>query len=364
VVTSKSPKRDRVGFAVAGLGAQGHVLAEAITKVDGARLVIGASRSPDLGTRFSTKFAVPTVLDYEALSMHPEVDAVVVATSNELHHEVAAQALRAGRHVLCEKPMALSSAQARSLNELADSADRMLFVGYQMRFLDVLTDMRARIGAGAVGRPLDIRMQRQSQHAAATVQPWRRDLARAGAGVLADVAMHLIDLVSFLTALDTISVFASASPERSQGIPDDRITVMLRLEHEAIATVSATRGVLGSENDIHIHGDVGAVCTGPLRWVDEHTAIINDGSDTSRVVHPAGDPYAAQIQAVIDELDGHRTVLARGADGLRGVQIFEAALLSLSTKQETAVRPDSDPGPMVKDVKGGRDPWCSGPRSS
>jgi predicted dehydrogenase len=325
-----------VRFAIAGLGGHAEVMAGAIARTDGARLVAGASRTAARAAEFAETHGIAGHSDYAELLERDDVDVLLVATANDQHAGLVVDACRAGLDVLCEKPLALTGRDADAMLAAATESGRSLFVGYYLRFLPIVEVIRDRIAGGAIGRPLDLRVQRYSQHSPDSVRPWRRDLARAGAGVLCDVATHLTDLLSYVTGEEITTVHATARPSRSLGVPEDHIMLTVRLSGGGIATVDAARGVAGGENDLHLHGDAGIICTGPLRWSDEHELRTSAGRPRT---FPAGDPYAAEVAGVVRALAGGATPLAGGLDGRRGVRVLTAAIRSLETGATVDVEP-------------------------
>ena len=203
-----------------------------------------------------------------------------------------------------------------------------LFIGYYLRFLDVVAQMRTSVLAGEIGTPLDLRAQRYSQHSTSV---FRQDLAQAGAGVLCDVAVHLNDLISYVTGEEIVSVHATARPARIENVPEDHIVLTASLSGGGIVTVDSARGVVGGENDFHIHGSIGAVCSGPLRWADTHDLTLTSGEDSRKVSFSSGDPYARQIEGVVAALQGEDSAVATSSDGHRGVRVLAAALRSLES---------------------------------
>lgn len=325
--TSEAPLR----FAIAGLGQHADVLATAIVGADGARLVAGASRSADRAAEFGRQHGVDACESYDALLARDDVDVLIVATPNHLHKDITVNALESGIHVLCEKPLALTESDAIAMVQSAKRFGRLLFVGYYLRFLDVVTIMRTSVVKGEIGIPLDIRAQRYSQHAVAQLRPWRRDLDQAGAGVLCDVAVHLVDLVSYVTGEDVVSVHATARPARRHNVPDDHVVLVLGFRGGGIATITAARGVAGGENDVHIHGSQGALCSGPLRWVDVHKLTVSADGGSRTLSVESGHPYAREIEGVVAAVRGGPSNVATGMDGLVGVRILQAAVRSLES---------------------------------
>lgn len=134
--------------------------------------------------------------DWRAAVRAPDVDAVVIATPNALHHPQAMAALEAGRHVLVDKPMAMDAVQGAEMAAAADAAGRTLLVGHMWRYRDEVVAARDRIAAGAVGRP--VRTRGYGIHAGWGPSGWFTDPTLAGGGALIDMGIHALDTVRFL----------------------------------------------------------------------------------------------------------------------------------------------------------------------
>lgn len=134
--------------------------------------------------------------DWQAAVTATDVDAVVVGTPNMLHHPQAMAALAAGKHVLLEKPMAITVIEGEEIAAAASTAGLTLLVGHMWRYRNEVIAMRDRIAAGSVGRP--VRTRGYGIHSGWGPGGWFTDPARAGGGALIDMGIHAIDTVRFL----------------------------------------------------------------------------------------------------------------------------------------------------------------------
>ncbi|MCC2630183.1 MAG: ntdC 1, partial [Thermomicrobiales bacterium] len=118
----------------------------------GQELLGAAGSTPQGSAAFAVRHGAPrTYASLEAMLRDPDVDAVWIASPNHLHEEHARMALEAGKHVLAEKPLAITGVGARELADLSERRERRLAVGYQGRFHAALRDLHARVRAGAFG---------------------------------------------------------------------------------------------------------------------------------------------------------------------------------------------------------------------
>ena len=164
--------------------------------------------------------------DWHAAVHADDVDAVVIGTPNALHHPQAMAALRAGKHVLLDKPMAVTAAEGEEIAETAAGSGLTLLVGPMWRYRDEVIATRDRIAAGAVGRP--VRTRGYGIHAGWGPSGWFTDPVLAGGGALIDMGIHAIDTVRFLLG-DPQPVRVRASLGTSYGdygVDDDGVVVI------------------------------------------------------------------------------------------------------------------------------------------
>jgi 1,5-anhydro-D-fructose reductase (1,5-anhydro-D-mannitol-forming) len=182
-------------------------IAPAVSRAEHAEPAAVWSRQRASGEAFAAEQGVPRVHDtLAALLADPAVDAVVIATPNSLHAAQAIAALRAGKHVLVEKPMATDVGEARAMVAAARTAGRRLGIGFHFRHHGLLAEARRQIAAGAIGTVMQVTAQfnlTSSPPPRLTIahSPWKRDPAQmGGAGALMGMGVHLIDLVRWQTA--------------------------------------------------------------------------------------------------------------------------------------------------------------------
>lgn len=160
-----------------------------------------------------------------------EIDAVYVASPVVFHAEQTIAALKAGKHVLCEKPVAMNFAEAEAMVAAADAAQKMLGVAYYRRFYPKLVRAKELIAAGAIGRPV---FAEGIYHGwlESEERGWLRDPKMAGGGPLYDVASHRIDALNFLFG----------KPERATGLRSNAVHA-LEVEDSATVVTSYAGGV-------------------------------------------------------------------------------------------------------------------------
>jgi len=193
-----------------------------------------------------------------------DVDAVVVATPNHLHPEIAGAALEAGKHVLCEKPLALNLSDARGMARAAEASGLVHMTAFTYRFTPALQYLRRLVDAGELGTLRTVRaayLMATSKH----LLGWRSTRRLAGSGVLADIGSHLIHMVQFLAG-DILALTASRRRFREDPESDveDWISFLAEFTGGACGTfeisrVCAGRGAGISEDVfIELYGTAGS----------------------------------------------------------------------------------------------------------
>ncbi|NRQ36758.1 Gfo/Idh/MocA family oxidoreductase [Nonomuraea sp. NN258] len=189
------------------------------------------------------------------VSMLADVDALIVCTPHALHLTPAADAARAGVHVLMEKPMATTLADCDAMT--AACADVVLFVGHIQHYLPITRTAREVIASGAIGRPVAVVDRRATDYRPGHRPGWFFDPAVAGGGAVMNIGAHGIDRVTWLTGARPVSV--SARLER-RGTPVETEGVLnLELDGGLPATVSITSAALPPVDVIEVMGTEGTV---------------------------------------------------------------------------------------------------------
>jgi predicted dehydrogenase len=191
---------------VVGTGFIGTVHVDALRRL-GVQVAGIVGSSPE---RAAAKRLGPVVESYEALLADPAIDVVHLTTPNHLHHAQVKQALAAGKHVVCEKPLALTSAESLELLELAARSGLVHCTNFNIRFYAQVQEARRRILAGELGEVWNVHGgYLQDWLLLPTDWNWRLEPEKGGTlRAVADIGSHWLDLVQFVTGLEVESVFA------------------------------------------------------------------------------------------------------------------------------------------------------------
>jgi 1,5-anhydro-D-fructose reductase (1,5-anhydro-D-mannitol-forming) len=294
---------------------------------------LGSSRTKS--EAFAQAFEVPRVHgNLSALMNDPDLDAIYIALPNGMHHEAVLAGAAAGKHMLCEKPFAMSSDHALEMARACDEADVVLRIAHQIRLDEALGYAREVIQSGRLGRLISISLERASGLAART--PWREDVTQSG--VIFDVGVHLLDLIQWLSGQNLVEVCAFTHPDRKLGKPDDTVTVLGRLDEDCQVVARATREVASAQNNLIVQGESASLITSALRFAEEHVVTVREADGDTQMRFPATPAYVREVEAFEDELRGIRSHLPDGRNAVRTVAVTEAVLRSIADRQIVSVR--------------------------
>ena len=261
----------RVGVIGTGLGGSFHLAA--IARIPQIELVAVCSRHPERALAAGVEFGAPhRMTDYRELVLHHDVEAVIVATPPHLHHGMVIAALEAGKHVLCEKPLARNLAEARDMVQIATRAGVVAMVNHQLRFLPVRARIKELIDADFLGEPHAATI---TVHRSSLNDPydrpfgWLMEQDKAG-GMLGATGAHHVDALRWWFGEVKAVAGATTTLVKRRRLPDssamakvdadDNFSVILRFANGALGTihVCATAAFEGEE-EISLSGSRGTL---------------------------------------------------------------------------------------------------------
>jgi predicted dehydrogenase len=186
-----------VRVAIVGAGRQGLRRLQAIQEVGGDDVVIVADKSREAAETLARRANCPWATDWRS-ALDASADAVLICTPPHMHHEIARQALRASRHVLCEKPLATTVADAWEMVAEAERAGRVLKCGFNYRFHPAIQRARTLLQNGQLGRLIELRSRHGTGGRPLFEREWRTHAGESGGGVLMDQGVHVLDLFHWL----------------------------------------------------------------------------------------------------------------------------------------------------------------------
>ncbi len=332
---AKSPVPVRI--LVVGTGGMAHNHAEAFQKIPGVTLVGAVDRRTEALEAFCDKFGIAKrFASLEDALAWGEFDAATNVTPDGVHYVTTMPLLAAGKHVLCEKPLAANEDDALAMARAAQKAGVVNMVNLSYRNVPALQKAAQMIAEGAIG---NIRHFEASYLQSWLAQPawgdwrsedqwlWRLSTKHGSKGVLGDVGIHILDYATFIAGSDPadisclLATFHKAEGDRIGEYPldaNDSVTMQIRLQNGALGTISATRFASGHLNDLRlrIYGDKGGLEVLFENRVSRLNACLSPDLETAKWHEvPTGDVpeiYARFIAAIRGE-DRPEPDFARGA---------------------------------------------------
>ncbi|MFB6136693.1 MAG: Gfo/Idh/MocA family protein [Halobacteriaceae archaeon] len=311
----------RVG--VVGVGSLGTVLCEQFADVPGARVAAVADVSDENRATAGDRFGVPEgarYADHEAMFDGADLDAAVVTTPHALHHEHVTAAMDRDLHVLCEKPLVTSLADARDLVERDGAREEVLMVGYQRHLDPAFLRARERWAAGDRS-PNFLTAEITQDLFDALAGEWYLDPDLSGGGQIYSTGTHLIDAVLWTTGLDPAAVTASLNLHEGRERLDKHAAVTVEFDGGAVATLGISGDTPRTYEHFHGWEDDGAVYVDGRQW-DPRTVRVVDAEGTEHEPHlgEARSKAAAFVEAAREGLEPPATA----RDALRATAVQEA----------------------------------------
>ena len=309
--TSRPPIR----VAVIGLGAIAQTAhLPVLARMRGVQVAALCDNDIGKARALAQRFGVPdTSGDIDDLLESGTFDAVIVATPNHLHEPHTLSALRAGAHVMCERPFALTSRGVERILAAAKKADRMVSVANNHRFRTEVQTLQAFVQGGELGKVRAVRAG--AYHPRSTLAPWRTRRAEAGGGAFLELGLPLLDLAAWIADFPE-PVRASATMERARGATavEDALFMFAECANDLTITIDVNWNYVGTDERwwFELFGTRGSARLSPLRIVKELNGVPAD-------VSPSG---ASQRESAF--IQSYRAELAHFVAVIRGEAPYEA----------------------------------------
>ncbi len=328
-----------LGVLVVGAGRAGLVHARNLAAgLPGARLVGVADPSEEARAKAAAELSCEAFADPLAAIADPRVGAVVIATPTYTHAQLAVAALGAGRHVLCEKPLASSLEEGMAISQAVAGSGCVFMMGFMRRFAADFVRARELVDQGAIGEPLYVRSTTRGPGLPPT---WAWDVTRSG-GLIAEVNSHDIDTVRWLTGREYVALRAlgraAKRPDIAAQHPGfvDVLAVQASLEEGVLAHIDgACPADYGYDARAEVYGTQGALLVGsptegPLIVTREHSRRDTVHGWARLFAHA----YRAEGAHFVAACLGREPARTGLEDGLRALEVVAAVNRSLGEDRE------------------------------
>ncbi len=323
----------KVRFGLVGYGAWGKHHARAISECAESELVAIAARSDSTQAEARANHpAAQIVADYREMLARPDIDVVDVVLPTDLHYQVGSAVLRAGKHLLLEKPMSANLAHCEELIQLAKQQKRLLAIGHEFRLSSLWGKVKEMIDSGAIGEPQYALIELWRNPYRQGTDGWRYDIARVGNWILEE-PIHFFDLARwyFSSLGNPQSVYARANARRSE-YPElqDNFSAIINFSHGAYAVISQTLSAFEHHQVVKITGTKGAL------WATWSGAFDRTFHPTFSLRHSNGDilkeipitKLTGEVYELVDQIEvvsravrNGAALSATGEDGKWSVQM-------------------------------------------
>ncbi len=320
--------------AIMGLGGYGTRVAEAMQSCKKAKLAGVISGTPAKIKDWQSKYQIPekncyNYENFDTLKDNPDIDAVYVITPNALHHDQVIRAAKAGKHVICEKPMGLNAKEGEEMVRACEEANVKLLVGYRMHFEPNTLEVVRMRQHGDFGKILFF--QGQCGFRIGDPNQWRLDKALAGGGALMDIGIYAINGARYMVGEEPIWVTAQETKTDAvkfkEGV-DETILFQLGFPSDAVASCLSTYN-MNHLDRFFLNGEKGFAEMQPSTGYGPIVGRTHKGKLTQpHITHQT--LQMEEMASII--LEGKEAIIpVDGKEGLKDLKIIDAIYQSCKT---------------------------------
>lgn len=324
-----------IRFGIIGAGVIADTrMAPAIREAEGCELAAVHARNPEKAEAFAERHdARRWYSEWQELVDDDDVDAVYIATPPYLHEEQTLAAAEAGKHVLCEKPMAITLEECDAMMAACRQADVRLGLCFMMRFHPVHQRIRQLVTEGFLGEPKLAEARIAFELPDKSPDAFRLQPDLGGGGAMMDVGVHCIDTLRFLLGREVEAVAAFADHDPSVYPSDDTSVVVLRFEGDVQGLIGMSFSVpFAGRSNVELYGSAGSLISVDNLGQESTGHLLRISAEGAQEEEPA---YYNQYVALVDEfvaaVQAGRDPVPGGADGRRAQAIALAAYDSIQT---------------------------------
>jgi 1,5-anhydro-D-fructose reductase (1,5-anhydro-D-mannitol-forming) len=331
----------RLGWALIGASdiAQTRMV-NAINTQSNSAVASVLSSDPERAKTYAQQNKIPKgTADLDEILKDPAVDVVYISTTNELHRDQAIEAAKSGKHVLCEKPLALTMADAEKMVRAADQAKVVFGTNHHLRCSVTHRTLRKLIKDGAIGRPLAARVF-HAVYLPPRLQGWRLTRLTSGAGVILDITVHDADVLHFVLDTEVEDVAASSARQGlANGEVEDAVMGVMRLKGGILAQFHDAFTIQHAPTGLQIHGTEGSLLATDVMTQEPVGQIIlrRNQEETEIALDPPEDLYGFAVRHFNEAVLSGGQPFATASDGLRSLAVALAVQEAAKTGRRVSV---------------------------
>jgi predicted dehydrogenase len=331
--------KESIGLCLIGAGRAGMIHARNfVSRVPHAHMVAVSDVVAESAQAAAKELGIDCwYTDYQEALKNEEVDAVIVVTPTKYHHDIVIAAANAKKHILCEKPMAMTKEECEEMIEAAKANNVKLQIGFMRRFDESFRRAKEIIDSGAIG---DVVLVKSLTHGPSTPHEWMYDIEKSN-GPLAEVNSHDIDTLRWLSGSEAESLYAMAGNYRCEDAkekyPDfyDTVVMNVRMKNGSMGNIDGAQGVqYGYDARVDILGTKGCIQIGDLKDKTTVTYTKENGMVSDVVkswMNLFRDAYVNEDISFIEAVRNDTEPEVTGWDGLKAVEMVKAGNESIKT---------------------------------
>jgi 1,5-anhydro-D-fructose reductase (1,5-anhydro-D-mannitol-forming) len=330
-----------IGWGLIGASTIAHEWVIGAIRATGGEIRAVMSSNAERGKAYAQENGIANATtDLDALLADPDIKAVYISTTNELHLPQALAAAEAGKHILCEKPLALTLADAHAMVTAAREAGVVLATNHHLRNAGAHRAMRQAIRDGRIGRPLAARVF-HAVYLPPHLQGWRLDRPEAGGGVILDITVHDADTLRFVLDDDPVEAVAmKQSAGMGQSGLEDGVMGVLRFKSGLIAQFHDAFTARYAETGFEVHGSEGSlVARNVMTQKPVGSVVLRNAEGETELDIDRTNLYETALSAFHAAIVGKGTVAASGEDGIWSLATGLAVLASATTNEACKINP-------------------------
>jgi len=329
------PPGKKLGWAIVGLGSLSiNQILPAFAKCEKSKVVAFVSGHPDKANKLALRYGVNkkniyNYQNYDSIQDNPDVDVIYIVLPNGMHAEYTVRGLQAGKHLLCEKPMANTPAECQQMVDAGGKADRKLMIAYRCRYEPFNREAIRIAQSGDLG-PTQMILA-DAGFKAGDPSQWRLNKQLAGGGSMMDIGIYALNATRYLTGQEPAEVnamiYSTPGDPRFKEV-EEHVNFQLRFPSGILANCSSSYGYF-HQSHFRVMGTEARLCLDPATWYSGLRMWIERDNTIEQKDLPEVDHFATEMDHMSDCVMQNKQPLTPGEEGLRDLTIiagiYEAA---------------------------------------
>jgi len=329
------PPGKKLGWAIVGLGSLSiNQILPAFAKCEKSKVVAFVSGHPDKANKLALRYGVDkkniyNYQNYDSIKDNPDVDVIYIVLPNGMHAEYTVRGLQAGKHLLCEKPMANTPAECQQMVDAGRKADRKLMIAYRCRYEPFNREAIRIAQSGDLG-PTQMILA-DAGFKAGDPSQWRLNKQLAGGGSMMDIGIYALNATRYLTGQEPAEVnamiYSTPGDPRFKEV-EEHVNFQLRFPSGILANCSSSYGYF-HQSHFRVMGTEARLCLDPATWYSGLRMWIERDNTIEQKDLPEVDHFATEMDHMSDCVMQNKQPLTPGEEGLRDLTIiagiYEAA---------------------------------------